>query len=110
MRDPKALYLSGPQLEPPGDLVPGQNRVGMCGLHVPSIRFKFSQGWSPRQSRDRSDEATCVLGGHLGDSHKKSADPAGLSLGWRIRNPLHGGVTDASAGGEACLASSSERW
>src|SRR2546427_9337618 len=37
--DPEPLYLSGPQLEPPSDLVPGQNRVGMCWMHVPSIRF-----------------------------------------------------------------------
>src|SRR5437773_659968 len=38
--DPEPLYLSGLQLEPPGDLVPGQNRVRMCWLHVPSIKFK----------------------------------------------------------------------
>ncbi len=41
--DPEPLYLSRPQLEPPSDLVPGQNRVAICRLPCALHKVQVSQ-------------------------------------------------------------------
>jgi len=50
----------------------------------------------------RASAVTLNAGGHPGDSGEKAPITRALPEGYRIRNPPRVGVTDASAGGEAC--------